>query len=338
MANSTHKVEVFQVEHLEKHPNADTLSIMKVWDYQAVVRTSDYNVGDLCCYVPPDNVLPDKPEYSFLKSRHIKAAKLRGIMSQGLVLVAPAGSAVGDDVAELLGIVHYVPDIKNSGDGQMIADPPFGGEKYDVDSFFRYGDLIPEGTPVEITEKVDGANCRASFQDGKFWIGSRENYRQEAPGGFFWRAMHENPWLKVLCEQNPDAVVYGELFGKVQKTRYAAQGNQVFFRVFDIMTPKGYMNQETKINAIKVAVLTAKGINALPLDFNWETAYVPILYVGPYNKQVVLDTMTGPSVIPGAKNLREGCVVKPLKEMWCQEIGRLIIKAVSPKKLAEDKE
>ena len=170
MVNSTHKVEVFRVTALEKHPNADLLSIMPVFNYQAVVRTSDFRVGDLACYIPPDNVLPDKPEYEFLKGhRHIKAAKLRGIMSQGLVLAAPAGAQEGDDVAELLGIIHYVPEIKNTGDGEMIAAPSFSGEIYDVDSWFRYDYLIPDGTLVEITEKLDGclaANTRILMADG----------------------------------------------------------------------------------------------------------------------------------------------------------------------------
>src|SRR4051812_40930881 len=110
-SNSTHKVEVFRVEHLQKHPNGDFLNILRVFDnYQAVVRISDFKVGDLACYVPPDNILPDKPEYAFLKGRlRIKATRFRGIMSQGLVLPAPKGAKEGDDVAEALGISHYVP-------------------------------------------------------------------------------------------------------------------------------------------------------------------------------------------------------------------------------------
>ena len=91
MTNSTHKVEVFKVGELTKHPNADSLSILMVFDnYQTVVRTSDFIPGDLACYIPPDNIVPDTPQFEFLKGhRHIKAAKLRGIMSQGLVLAAP---------------------------------------------------------------------------------------------------------------------------------------------------------------------------------------------------------------------------------------------------------
>ena len=117
MANSTHKVEVFRVKKLIKHPNADTLNIMTVFDnYQAVVRIADFAVGDLAAYVPPDSILPNLPEYAFLKgSLRIKASKLRGIMSQGLVLKAPPNTNIGDDVAALLGIVHYVPSAQRSG-------------------------------------------------------------------------------------------------------------------------------------------------------------------------------------------------------------------------------
>jgi RNA ligase (TIGR02306 family) len=320
MANSTHKVEVFRVPELEKHPNADTLSVMKVFGYQAIVRTTDFQVGDLACYIPPDNILPDKPEYAFLKGhRHIKAAKLRGIMSQGLVLAAPAGAQEGDDVAELLGITHYVPEIKTSGDGDMIAAPPFSGKVYDVDSWFRYDYLIPDGTLVEITEKLDGANTRASFQNGELWVSSRENWRKEAPNGFFWRAMQQNPWLERLCRQCPDCIVYGELFGKVQDLRYGAEGNQVWFRMFDIMTPLGFMNHAQKMAALQVAVGSD----------SWEPCYVPVLYVGPLSKEVVMQYMDGPSMIPGAKHSKEGIVIKPLQEMWSPEIGRVILKAVS---------
>lgn len=319
MENSTHKVEVFRVGPLQKHPNADTLSIITVFDaYQAVIRTDDFKPGDLACYIPPDNIVPDLPQYEFLKGhRHIKAAKLRGIMSQGLVLAAPAGSAEGDDVAAQLGVIHYVPPVQ--GAGEFIADPPFGGEHYDIDTWFRYSHLIPDGTPIEVTEKLDGSNTRASFQDGQFWMGSKEHYRKEEHNTLYWRVLVENAWLKTLCEQNPDAVVYGEVYGKVQKTKYAATSNQIYFRVFDIMTPKGYMNHEAKVAAMKNAAGDA-----------WKDCYVPILYTGPYSAKVITDLMNGPSTIPGAKNLREGIVIKPLEEMWSPEIGRLILKAVSP--------
>ena len=183
MANSTHRVEVFRVEYLEKHPNADKLSIMRIFDaYQAVVRIEDYKIGDLACYVPPDNILPDKPEYSWLKGHfRIKATKLRGIVSQGLVLPCPSGYNVGDDVAEFLGITHYVPQ-PGSGShgpggggsqGQVIADPPAPGPNYDIDSWFSLRLSDPGGDDkVELTEeklhggKYQGDVSRRRILDG----------------------------------------------------------------------------------------------------------------------------------------------------------------------------
>jgi RNA ligase (TIGR02306 family) len=332
MSNSTHRCEVFRVGPLEKHPDADTLSLIRIFDaYQAVVRTSDFKEGDLAVYIPPDNVLPDKPEYAFLNGNlRIKACKLRGQISQGLVLAAPAGAQVGDDLAEAMGIVHYVPDLPMGGAGEAIAPPPFGGEKYDAESFFRYASLIQDGTLVEITEKLDGANTRVTFQDGKMWVGSRQLYLKEGTG-MFWRVVTESPWLEELCKQNPDCIVYGETFGRVQDLRYGADGNRIFFRVFDIMTPRGFMNVSERHGAVARAVLAATG------QTDWINYHAPIVYMGPYSKEIVQQLMDGPSTFPGAQHEREGVVIKPFEEKWSPEIGRLILKAVGPEHLGKDK-
>jgi RNA ligase (TIGR02306 family) len=374
MANSTHKVEVFRVEHLEKHPNADSLSILRVFDnYQAVVRTDSLKLGDLACYVPPDNVLPDKEEYQFLKGKlRIKTTKLRGIVSQGLVLACPPGFKVGDDVAEHLGITHYVP-VPGSGSkgkggggnqGMTCADPSEPGPKYDIDSWFRYGSLIPEGTNVEITEKIHGVNARASFQyvndetwfhlfnfgvpkprllqSGKFWMGSHNHYRYEDKETLFWRVFYANPWLGRLCKQNPGCVIYGEIFGNIQELKYGMPQGEAF-RVFDIWDGRRFLDraekqaamekamipstQEFLMNAIRSLFVT--NVEPLTID-DWADHYVPVLHVGPYSKALVEEYMNGKTTIGGAEHVREGIVIKPVREIWHQHIGRLVLKAVSP--------
>jgi RNA ligase (TIGR02306 family) len=345
MSNSTHRCEVFRVEHLEKHPDADTLSLLRVFDaYQAVIRTSDFKLGDLAVYIPPDNVLPDEPQYAFLNgSLRIKACKLRGQISQGLVLPAPAGAQVGEDLAEQMKIVHYVPDLPMGGDGEFCTPPPFTGEKYDAESFFRYASLIPEGTMVEITEKLDGANTRVTFQEGQMWAGSREHYRKENQTGIFWRAVHENPWLENLARQNPNCVIYGETFGRVQDLRYGADGNRIFFRVFDILTPSGFMGVLERYAAMAKALgvaleaITSTWTRASGNFQTWHECHAPILYAGPYSKEIVQQLMDGPSTFPGAQHEREGVVIKPFDEKWTPEIGRLILKAVGPEHLGKDK-
>src|SRR3990172_141849 len=107
---SRNKVEVVRLGPIVKHENADTLGIVKIWGYTAITRLGDFKEGDLAVYVEPDYVLPDKPEYEWLKGHlRIRAKRLRGVWSQGLLLKAPPGSKEGDDVMALLGIERYVP-------------------------------------------------------------------------------------------------------------------------------------------------------------------------------------------------------------------------------------
>src|SRR5271156_6314191 len=66
MGVDTHKVEVVPVV-LEKHPNADKLSVVKVYNFTVVVNTADWQGVTQAAYVQPDSVMPDTPEYRFLK-------------------------------------------------------------------------------------------------------------------------------------------------------------------------------------------------------------------------------------------------------------------------------
>jgi len=52
---STHVVEVVKIKK-ENHPNADSLSIVKVRGWQCVVRTDDWEDGQLAAYIPPDSL------------------------------------------------------------------------------------------------------------------------------------------------------------------------------------------------------------------------------------------------------------------------------------------
>lgn len=60
MAESTHLVEIVPII-LEKHENADTLSIARVYNYTVVVKTADWVGIDKAAYVCPDSVVPINP-------------------------------------------------------------------------------------------------------------------------------------------------------------------------------------------------------------------------------------------------------------------------------------
>jgi len=126
--------EVVRVK-IEPHPNADAIEIARVGDYQSIVRKGQFKDGDLAVYIPEQAIVPEwmlremgmydeerqKGGLAGAAGNRVKAIKLRGVVSQGLVypLVCEDGMwavenveqeeaepvAEGDGVAGFLGII-----------------------------------------------------------------------------------------------------------------------------------------------------------------------------------------------------------------------------------------
>src|SRR5216684_2229310 len=239
---STHSIEVVEVQK-EPHPNADTLSVVKIHGWQCVVRTADWNDGDLAAYIPPDYVVPEKPEYEFLRDKdgkfhpRIRVRKLRGYISQGLLMPAPRGVAVGDNVIEQMGITRYVPPEPATMGGDCASPPTsvWHNKHYDVEAHQRFNLVIQPGENVVVTEKIHGANARVVHTEGELWVGSRTTWKKRDEKNIFWKAVIQNPWLEPLARKLPDHIFYGEVFGNVQDLKYGAQKNQYFIRFFDVL-------------------------------------------------------------------------------------------------------
>lgn len=89
---------------------ADLIETATVLGWEIVVKKGEYNVGDLCTYIQIDTVVPDLPEYEFLRERsfRVRTIKLRKQISQGLIVPLPIGNwEVGDDVTEIIGVKKY---------------------------------------------------------------------------------------------------------------------------------------------------------------------------------------------------------------------------------------
>lgn len=117
-----------KIVNLEPIPGADMIEKATVLGWELVVAKKDgFKVGDLCVYMEVDSILPDKPEFEFLRERkfRIKTIKLKGQVSQGICFplsILPVvnftiagktfgvnGAKEGDDVTEILGVRKYDP-------------------------------------------------------------------------------------------------------------------------------------------------------------------------------------------------------------------------------------
>lgn len=352
--NSTHTVETFILDGMSKHPNADSLSLIKIadTDYTYVARTEEWvsRVGQLVAWVPPDSVVDlARPEFSWLTNQRIKAKKLRGIVSYGLLVPAPAGLKAGDDAASALGVTHYEPPMtgqKKSYQGNEVAPAPKGVyPKYDVEAFLKYGrKVFKEGELVYVTEKIHGANGRYVFMDGEMHCGSRTEWKKaltsppnitleqltldigdpvKAEQIYNTKVLNHVPkknlwWLALpdavrhWCADNPGFAVYGEVYGNVQSFKYGAT-TEVWFRAFDILRPDGTWLDSADF----VKVCDVNGI-----------ARVPEIGVMPFDCDKLIALAEGKSLI--ADHIKEGIVVKPVIERYDDRVGRVSLKIINP--------
>ena len=319
---------------LEKHPNADSLSTVRVFDgYNVIVRTTDWIGIDKGVYIPPDSLVPDTEQFKFLEGHlRIKAKKLRGIESFGMLVPVPVMEdpvgwdkkefEIGDNVAEQMNIKHYEPELSSvvkNAMGVYSDPPPIPGFVYDIEPWQKYGKEFLEGEEVVITEKIHGTNARYTFQNGRMYCGSHNTWKKNEPDGpgsikqnMYWKILESHPWVEAFCRLNPNFILYGEIFGVVQKgyNYGSTQDNPYQFRAFDVFTNGRFLDYDD-------------GLGGAKSDF-----LVPLIYRGPYAPELILRHSEGMTML-GGNHIREGCVVKPVHERWAPRFGRVILKYVS---------
>ena len=93
------EVKIYPIK-LEVHPNADALELTAIGDYRAIVQKGLYEDGDLIAYIPEGAIVPEwllqelglwddvkqKGKLAGSAGNRVKCVKLRGIVSQGLIV------------------------------------------------------------------------------------------------------------------------------------------------------------------------------------------------------------------------------------------------------------
>lgn len=104
-----------QISNLIPIEGKDRIELAIVDGWSVIVKKNEFSVGSKCVYCEIDSVLPDKPEFEFLRSNgfRIKTMKMSGVISQGIcfpINILPEAQRnldVGTDVTEIIGVVQY---------------------------------------------------------------------------------------------------------------------------------------------------------------------------------------------------------------------------------------
>ncbi|MGW0896687.1 RNA ligase (ATP) [Streptomyces goshikiensis] len=345
---STLRVTVEELT-VHDHPNADALELAQVGLYRAVVAKGAYRSGDFALYIPEQAVLPAAlieelgltGRLAGSASDRVKAVRLRGELSQGLVCRPRAldgvdlgrAAAEGTDFAEQLGIVKWAPPVPTTMSGDVESAPdllPW----VDIENLRRYPQIFEPGEPVVLTEKLHGTACLLTYvAEGERVLvsskgfGSKGLALKEEERNVYWRAVrgHRVPEVAARLAATLGASrvgVFGEVYGTgVQDLGYGAHAGLADtapgFAVFDVCA-----EIDGRVRWLDPAEVLAEG--ELPL--------VPRLFEGPYEPDVVLELATGRETVSGRNlHLREGVVIRPAVERHSPVLGgRAIAKAVSP--------
>ncbi|WP_458242854.1 RNA ligase (ATP) [Streptomyces sp. MAI_2237] len=335
-----------EVLTVHEHPNADALELAQVGLYRAVVAKGAYRTGDAAVYIPEQAVLPAglieelglTGRLAGTKADRVKAVRLRGELSQGIVCRPKAladvdltrAAAEGTDFAEVLGITKWVPPIPPTMNGEVESAPgllPW----VDIENIQRFPDVFAPGEAVVLTEKLHGSACLVTYaaDEGRVYVsskgfGAKSLALKEDPRNLYWRAVHGHGVAEVakrLAERlgARRVGIFGEVYGAgVQDLTYGADGRResLGYAVFDVSAE------------IDGAV---RWLDAAEL-LDGELPLVPRLYEGPYDVERVLEIASGRETVSGrGLHLREGVVIRSAVERYSPVTGgRAIAKAVSP--------
>jgi len=232
---------------LELNPieGADAIERATILGWSLVVKKGEFKVGDTCIYCEIDSLMPDIPEFEFLKPRgmRIRTVRLRGTISQGIafplsILPQDGTYEEGTDVTELLGITKYEPPIPACLGGISKGNFPSFIPKTDEPRIQVVMRILEKyaGKEFYTTEKLDGSSATFYYKDGEFGVCSRNMNLVETETNTFWKMARMLDLENKMRSLSFNVSFQGELVGEaIQGNKLNIKGHEVrFFNTFDI--------------------------------------------------------------------------------------------------------
>ena len=312
-------------------PEADAIECVTVDGWDVVTKKGEFSVGDLVVYLEIDSWVPtelapflskgkEPREFNGVKGERLKTIKLRGQLSQGLLLpyaVIGRIAAEGEDVTEELNIQKWEKPINPQLAGLAKGNFPSFIPKTDQERIQNIKHVLEDRQEkYEVTIKLDGSSFTAYYRDGVFGVCSRNLELKPSESNAFWQVANKY-LLEITLPTMGNYAIQGELIGPgIQGNQEKLQELDLYvFDVFDI-------DAQTYLSAVD----RYEFVDALDLK------HVPVVHVSinaPESLDEVLKMAEGPSLNPNAN--REGLVFKSTRN------PQLSFKAISNSWLLKEK-
>jgi RNA ligase (TIGR02306 family) len=318
---------------------ADAIECAHVGGWPVVVKKGEFTPGDLAVYFEIDSWVPNEiapfltkdnlpRQYNGVPGERLRTVKLRGQLSQGLLLplsILPEGNwweLEGTDVTDLLNVQKWeAPETFLDADSK--GNFPRFISKTDQE---RCQNLVPEifgkwsSMEWEVSMKLDGSSMTIYHNEGTVGVCSRNLEKKlEFEDSSFIKTAMKTGLLESLPALGRNLAVQGEIMGPgIQGNREGLRHFEFFaFDVFDIDTQKylGSKEREELAKSLRVLHVPILERNATLSTLNIRNIDDLLLYAD------------GPSL---KASLREGVVFKEVS-------GSCSFKAISNKFLLKSK-
>jgi RNA ligase (TIGR02306 family) len=352
-----------RIADIQPIESADAIEVVTVDGWKVVTKKNEFRVGDLAIYCEVDSWVPhalapflskgqEPREYNGVKGERLRTIRLRGQISQGLLLSLESAGIdvlhpeyeVGTDLTELLGIQKWEAPISAQLQGQVRGTFPtnlipktdqervqncFGeiqkrARRFATEKVWNAETQVLEEHPViipadfeeptyEVTLKLDGSSMTVFRYEGVLRVCSRN---------MELKINEENAGNSFVCmaleigDRLPEGLAFqGELMGPgIQGNREGFKGHRFFvFDVFDIQKHE-YLDPRAR-----VAICAELGLEHTPiLGGAWKA---------PESVEAGLALAEGPSI---NHKIREGLVWK------CNEDPSFSFKIISNQYLLKE--
>lgn len=249
------------IDDVQPIEGADSIDVATVGGWKVVVKKGQHSINEKVIYCEVDSFIPHevapyltKPNqepktYNEVKGERLRTIKLRGQISQGLVLptttrgknglVTGALFDVGDDVTEFLGIQKWEPPAEFRAANAKGSFPHFI-PKTDCERVQNMSRQVQQWAEDEIvfqkSEKLDGSSMTLFYKDGEVGCCSRNLELKDDGTSTFWETAKAEKLVEKLVTFGKNIALQGELLGgQIQGNTYKISGFKFFlYDIYDI--------------------------------------------------------------------------------------------------------
>ena len=279
-----------KISEVRSIPEADKICAYGVDGWFVVDTVDKYFVGDLVVFLEVDSFVPtelapflskgkEPREYEGVKGERLRTVKLRGQISQGLLLPVDnvdgqpfisvgldedgIGTmwrvSEGDDVSEALGIIKWERPMNAQLAGMARGNFPALVPKTDQP---RIQNLTREFAEYQqdtwsITEKLDGSSCTFYLDDeGIFHVCSRNLDLKEDEANSFWKVARKFD-IEGIMRRNfmLGMAIQGEMIGEgIQGNQYKVQLDFYVYDMYNVHTGQYLLPVQLKAACEKIGL------------------------------------------------------------------------------------